>query len=193
MSISEIVAESLKTATQVPGELALFLGDMYLSKPVNFMEIGTDRGGTFRALGRICQPGGFKISLDLPRYGFWRGFDYRKLHHEMIDWFPGVHLIHRNSHALETYTEVARLLGDTKLDLLFVDGDHSYEGVKRDFEMYAPLVRSGGSVAFHDIVPSEHHRGQGCHVGQFWSELTGDKRNYCLCEEWGGIGVWVNP
>jgi predicted O-methyltransferase YrrM len=35
---------------------------------------------------------------------------------------------------------------------LFIDGDHSCAGVKRDFELYAPLVRSRGIVAFHDIL-----------------------------------------
>jgi hypothetical protein len=36
---------------------------------------------------------------------------------------------------------------------LFIDGDHTYEGVRRDFEMYSPLVRKGGIIAFHDIYP----------------------------------------
>jgi predicted O-methyltransferase YrrM len=40
-----------------------------------------------------------------------------------------------------------------RLDFLFIDGDHTYEGVKQDFEMYTPLVRKGGLVAMHDIVP----------------------------------------
>lgn len=34
--------------------------------------------------------------------------------------------------------------------LLFIDGDHSYEGVKLDFEMWSPFVIDGGLVAFHD-------------------------------------------
>jgi len=38
-------------------------------------------------------------------------------------------------------------------DFLFIDGDHTYEGVEGDFEMYSPLVRRGGIIAFHDIVP----------------------------------------
>jgi len=43
-------------------------------------------------------------------------------------------------------------LNGEPLDFLFIDGDHTYEGVKRDFEMYSPLVRNGGIIAFHDIV-----------------------------------------
>ncbi|MEO0196406.1 MAG: class I SAM-dependent methyltransferase [candidate division WOR-3 bacterium] len=44
------------------------------------------------------------------------------------------------------------MLGNSKLDFLFIEGNHSYEGVKMDFEMYFPLVRKGGIIAFHDIV-----------------------------------------
>lgn len=40
-----------------------------------------------------------------------------------------------------------------KLDLLFIDGDHHLKAVRADFEMYYPLVREGGMIAFHDISP----------------------------------------
>jgi predicted O-methyltransferase YrrM len=37
-----------------------------------------------------------------------------------------------------------------KIDLLFIDGDHSYEGVKLDYENWYPFVKNGGVIAFHD-------------------------------------------
>jgi len=39
----------------------------------------------------------------------------------------------------------------SNLDLLFIDGDHSYEGVKADWEAYKVLLREGSTVIFHDI------------------------------------------
>jgi predicted O-methyltransferase YrrM len=60
--------------------------------------------------------------------------------------------INKDSHnpwALETIKDLAGYL-----DFLFIDGDHSYEGVKKDWEMYSPLVRKGGLIAFHDIAPN---------------------------------------
>lgn len=40
-----------------------------------------------------------------------------------------------------------------KIDLLFLDGDHSYNGVKTDFSNYSPLVESGGYIIFDDYSP----------------------------------------
>lgn len=39
------------------------------------------------------------------------------------------------------------------IDLLFIDGSHVYEDVKRDFELFYPWVKPGGSVIFHDVSP----------------------------------------
>jgi predicted O-methyltransferase YrrM len=36
------------------------------------------------------------------------------------------------------------------LDLLFIDGDHSYEGVKADWDAYKGFLKSGSTVIFHD-------------------------------------------
>ena len=41
---------------------------------------------------------------------------------------------------------------DGPIDLVFVDGDHTYEGVKGDHERWVPLVRPGGHILFHDAI-----------------------------------------
>ncbi len=45
------------------------------------------------------------------------------------------------------------------IDLLFIDGDHSYEGVRRDWELFSPFVAPHGVVVFHDTGwgLGEHH------------------------------------
>jgi predicted O-methyltransferase YrrM len=57
------------------------------------------------------------------------------------------------------------------VDLLFIDGDHSYEGVKKDFYTYFPLLKQGGCVMFHDITDSPVHRERKVFVEQFWKEI----------------------
>jgi predicted O-methyltransferase YrrM len=42
-------------------------------------------------------------------------------------------------------------------DFIFIDGDHSYEGVLSDIELYLPKLKPGGCVAFHDYVGSSFH------------------------------------
>ncbi len=41
---------------------------------------------------------------------------------------------------------------EKKIDLLFIDGDHSYEGVKSDVKHFCPWVELGGYVVFHDVI-----------------------------------------
>ena len=36
------------------------------------------------------------------------------------------------------------------IDLLHIDGDHSYEGVKKDFQLWSPFLKKGGTIVFHD-------------------------------------------
>lgn len=40
------------------------------------------------------------------------------------------------------------------LDFVFIDGDHTYDGVRADWLAWSPLVRPGGVVAFHDTWPN---------------------------------------
>ena len=43
---------------------------------------------------------------------------------------------------------------DIKIDLLFIDGDHSYEGVKKDFDLYSKLLKPNGLILIHDTDSS---------------------------------------
>jgi len=74
------------------------------------------------------------------------------------------------------------LVWDKEVDILFIDGDHSYEGVKADFEKYVPFVKKGGLIYMHDV---NHHR---YGVKKFWDKLTGfDKTNLALADT--GLGI----
>jgi MMP 1-O-methyltransferase len=42
------------------------------------------------------------------------------------------------------------------IDLLFIDGNHDYEAVLQDYEQWSPLLKPGGTIAFHDVVLGEN-------------------------------------
>ncbi|MBL8084211.1 MAG: class I SAM-dependent methyltransferase [Candidatus Obscuribacter sp.] len=65
----------------------------------------------------------------------------------------------------ERSISTARSLGP--FDLIFIDGDHSYEGVKRDIENYSPMLSEFGVFAMHDIAADWTG------VPKAWRELVG--------------------
>ena len=77
------------------------------------------------------------------------------------------------------------------LDFLLIDGDHTYEGVKSDFEMYSSIVRKGGLIAIHDIVANTQTRD--CSVNKFWEEVKSKYETFEIVNSWkqgwGGIGL----
>lgn len=145
------------------------------SAPKRSLEIGTNYGGTLLLLCTLSPPDAKIISVDLPSGPFGGGYSLRKV--PLFRRFPRagqqLHLIRTDSHSLPTKERVLQILEGDPLDYLFLDGDHTYSGVQRDFQMYSPLVRSGGIVAFHDIVT--YNPESGCQVEEFWGEI---KRHY---------------
>jgi cephalosporin hydroxylase len=53
-----------------------------------------------------------------------------------------------SSHDLETFNKLIEYTDE--IDILFIDGDHTYKGVKNDFELYSKLVKNGGYIIFDD-------------------------------------------
>jgi hypothetical protein len=68
---------------------------------------------------------------------------------------------------------VERVTAMGPYDAVLIDGDHAYEAVKRDFELYAPMARI---VVLHDIAAPAHVASRtGCpvEVPRFWNEIKG--------------------
>jgi predicted O-methyltransferase YrrM len=178
---------------QVRSEIVEWTKILAAAAPRRAMEIGTYRGGTLYLLCTFSQPDAQIISLDLPRGQFGGGYHRAKI--PLFKFFARrgqtLRLVRADSHEPETKQRIERLLRGQPLDFLFIDGDHTYEGVKRDFKMYAPLVRPGGIVAFHDIaehIPEEH-----CEVATFWNEIKQQYPHREIIEDrnqrWAGIGI----
>lgn len=188
-------------ASQKQAELTRLVELVAAAKPATVLEIGTKGGGTLMAWCMCATDDALVVSLDLPDGSFGgrdadgpgeTAEDLSRLE-RLARAEQSLVLLRGDSHEAAMRERVAGLVAG--IDLLFIDGDHTYEGVKRDFEDYAPLVREGGLIAFHDIV--EHPRVPSCEVDRFWAELQeshettefvveGDERGW---GPWGGIGV----
>jgi predicted O-methyltransferase YrrM len=181
-------------SNQKRSELLSFL-DLLASRPPRFFcEIGSAQGGTLFLLARVCAPEATIISID--RRISW----VRSLIHEQIaDRKQRVLCVRGDSGSSETIRRVKSILGGNQLDCLFIDGDHSLTGVKADFENYSPLVRPGGIIAFHDIVPDHRTRfgketmAATGDVPTFWSTLRSKFRSEQFVEnmEQDGYGLGV--
>jgi cephalosporin hydroxylase len=137
------------------------------------IEIGTHHGGTFYLWCKLFE--GIKISIDPV-----------KCPHNMLKWSEHVHIINKKSDlAVE---DVRKILQGKKVDFLFIDGDHSYESVKHDFENYKPFVGPTGIIVLHDINNPDYQE-----VRRFWGELVGHKTQFVEQCKWRtGIGVINN-
>lgn len=175
---------------QVPSELDRFAEIVASICPKRVLEIGTFQGGTLCLLARLAASRATIISIDLPggKYGGGQTRLRSLLYHTFGKLFQRMHLIRGDSHSEQVAARVKQVI--ESLDVLFIDGDHTYEGVKRDFLLFAPLVRAGGIVAFHDIA--EHTTESDCEVARFWNEIKMSHRHEEIIEDpeqgW-GIGV----
>ena len=140
-------------------------------RPKCILEIGTARGGTLYLWTQAATADAMVASIDLPAGEF--GGAYQECRVPFYEAFAGVdqtlHLVRADSHDPATCDRLGDLLKGRKLDFIFIDGDHRYKGVKADFEQYGPLVRPGGLIAFHDILPRQDL--PEIQVHQLWKEL----------------------
>ena len=189
----QTTARRMYAPLQVSSEILSLMKLVASEKPKSVLEIGTANGGTLFLLARSAAPDAHLISLDLPAGEFGGGYSPIRipLYKSFARGAQRVSLIRGNSHAAESLQQVKSLLNERSLDFLLIDGDHTYHGVRQDFELYAPLVRQGGIVALHDVA--KHPAGHNCDVDRFWAELKVKYRTFEFIENtnqgWAGIGV----
>lgn len=183
---------SIKTS-QVKYEISTLLEILKDLKPKTILEIGTAGGGSLFLYTRVADLNAILISVDLPGGEFGGGYAEWKIpiYQSFAKRGQRINLLRVDSHNPRTLEKVKKILDNKKVDFLFIDGDHSYEGVKKDFNMYSSLVRKGGIIAFHDIV--KHPPDLGCEVDKSWNEIKNNYKHKELIgdknQTWAGIGV----
>ena len=118
--------------------------------PITYVEIGCYAGGS--ACLMLQRPNTKVISIDLgqpiPKETVY--FNVQKLNkfNNSYNYLEG---------DSQTYEMVGRLKELTnEIDILFIDGDHSYQAVINDFVLYEGFIKSGGYIIFDD------YRDEGC-------------------------------
>lgn len=179
---------------QIDEEMVAALEFLATRPPKTYVEIGTAWGGSLFCWAQVADPAAHLVSVDLPGGVGGGGYAAHHVRHYKQFCQDGQRLscVMGDSGSPEVLAEVRRLTVGETIDVLFIDGDHTYAGVKRDFEMYSPLVQPGGLIMFHDIMPAPHHP-ECIEVDRLWNEL---KQRYAHKEfvqdpmqEGSGIGV----
>lgn len=83
----------------------------------------------------------------------------------------------------EYFIRAKEHIEDRSIDILHIDGLHTYEAVKNDFETWLPKLSDNGIILFHDIADD-------CDYGsvKFWKEISSSFPSFSFQHSW-GLGV----
>lgn len=136
------------------------------------VEIGSFYGHSAMTLAPLNKP---MVCIDPFISGFdCMGDSHKKMKKECMDnlsKFPNIKFYAMKSSMAHKYIK-------QPIDLLFIDGDHSYKGVKTDCKYYLPKLKNNGIVAFHDY----HSSGSLPGVKKAVDEFT--QGWHTVCDEW---------
>lgn len=160
--------------------------------PRTILEIGTGRGGTSYFFSRLLAPCDVLVTVDI-----------EPVASQLVNIFKNrrscrVTSITGNSLDQRTITAVRSALGRS-VDVLFIDGDHTYAGVSKDFALYQTLCSPNAHICFHDVQPDwEVTKGiitdaRSGDVWKFWAEIKARYESYEFIEDpdQNGFGIGV--
>jgi predicted O-methyltransferase YrrM len=132
--------------TQLDAEILGFLAYARAFEPRRAVEIGTQSSGTTFLLANALPTMRQVVGVDLlvGNRARLRGLTRPDCDIQVID---------GSSSDLAVFEHVRQALDGEPIDLLFIDGDHTFGGAAGDFMRWRTLVRDDGLIAFHDIVP----------------------------------------
>ena len=165
----------LKDWGQLPKEFFEFLDWCKGQEISSYLEVGAREGLSARLL---CEELGVDdvTIVDLPDGPWGRP----ETDSQLIDNMEELGIPYRIFFGDSKDPEIIEAVSTRRYDLVFIDGDHSYEGVKADYENYGPL---GNIVVLHDVNQQPNSKAYG--PTRLFNELGGDKIAYSSK----GIGI----
>lgn len=157
-------------------------------RPGRVVELGTHYGCSFFALCQAAlehDTGSELIAVDTwtgdPHAGFYGEEVYEKVQSNLLQHFPTV----RATLLRKLFDEALSDVENSSVDLLHIDGFHTYEAVAHDLHSWEPKLTNDATVLFHDVNPSS-----GYGSTDFWRELADDRGGFMFWHNF-GLGVWT--
>ena len=157
------------TPTAWGGHIPFMFCLIKFMRPRTYVELGTHYGASFFAVCQAIEE--FKIDCTPVAVDLWIGDEHAGHYKEEVyDTFKWVHQQKYGGigqQLRKDFNEAAKDFGDNSIDLIHIDGLHTYEAVKNDYETWLPKLSTNGVILFHDTTVQE--RGFG--VWKLWDEI----------------------
>ncbi|AFL85072.1 hypothetical protein Belba_2519 [Belliella baltica DSM 15883] len=140
------------------------------------VELGTHTGNSFCGILEAIkefQPSSKAYAIDT-----WEGDDHAGFYEDSV--FTNLNKYIEDNYSQngflirKRFDEALNMFSDNSIDILHIDGLHTYEAVKNDFVTWRSKVKSDGVILFHDTCVLKD--GFGVHI--FWEEIKDDFINY---------------
>jgi Methyltransferase domain len=165
-----------------------FASDLIVAtQPALIVELGTHWGESYFTFCQTVQEHG--LSCICYAVDHWLGDEHAGRYGEEVFEDVGRYngrYYRQFSYLLRTsFDEAVSQFGDGSIDLLHIDGLHTYDAVSHDFRTWLPKVRQGGIVLLHDICPKHQDFG----VWRLWDEIKAEfPSTFEFHHSW-GLGV----
>ena len=114
--------------------------------------------------------------------GFWKKIDPKEHFAKIkVDKYIDTHIM--------TTKEYAKKFAKKKYQYIYIDGDHSYEGVKMDYKLFWPKLEKKGFMVFHDVIAKGYLDKGLFGVWKFWQELENKNKIIFPFPKESGLGI----